>query len=155
VQITYHVNWPGPNDPFYLANPTENTARKNYYAVAAVPQVQVDGFIDGGSGSLETLMLDRRAVDSPLTIAVSGQILSPTTGEVTATITNTSGSSVGGALHFVLTETDVPYSGKNWTFAMRDFFPGDTAGEAITLGPGGSLVRTAAFNLGGSWVRQI
>jgi hypothetical protein len=154
VQITCHVNWPGPNDPFYLANPTENMARKDYYAVSAVPQVQVDGFIDGGSGSLETLMLNRRTVDSPLTIAVSGQILSPTTGEITATITNTSGASVGGALHFVLTETDVPYSGKNWTFVMRDFFPGDTAGEAITLGPGDTLVRTAAFNVGGAWVRR-
>jgi hypothetical protein len=148
------MNWPGPNDPFYLANPTENLARKDYYAVEAVPQVQVDGFIDGGSGSLEMLMLNRHAVDSPLTISVGGQILSPTTGEITATITNTSGASVGGALHFVLTESDVPYSGKNWTYAMRDFFPGDTAGESITLGPGDSLVRTAAFNLGAGWVRQ-
>ena len=35
--IVYNVNWPGPNDPMYLLNSTDNMARRTYYGVSWVP----------------------------------------------------------------------------------------------------------------------
>jgi hypothetical protein len=36
--VAYHVGWPSPgNDPMYLHNPTEVTARVNYYGITGVP----------------------------------------------------------------------------------------------------------------------
>lgn len=44
VPIKYHMNWPSPgNDPMYLANPTQNTERRNYYSINAVPTLVIDG----------------------------------------------------------------------------------------------------------------
>ena len=42
--IGFHMNWPGAgNDPMYLHNPTDNTTRRTYYSVNAIPA----GFFDG------------------------------------------------------------------------------------------------------------
>ena len=41
--IRYHVNWPAPNDPGYLFNPGEITARRNFYGVSYVPTFRFDG----------------------------------------------------------------------------------------------------------------
>lgn len=43
ISISYHVWWPGPNDPMYLANTVENAARTNYYGVNSVPYTSIDG----------------------------------------------------------------------------------------------------------------
>lgn len=43
VPIKYHVWWPGQNDPMYLYNVPENTARTNYYGVSGVPNVIMGG----------------------------------------------------------------------------------------------------------------
>ena len=43
VPVKYHVWWPGPNDPMYLHNVPENTARTNYYGVSGVPNVIMGG----------------------------------------------------------------------------------------------------------------
>lgn len=155
--ITYHMNWPAGNDPFYLANIEENVARRYYYNVNYVPHVFIDGFIDGLSGGpWEDMMLERYAEDSWLTIELSGQMLSATTGEVTAHITNTGVSSVNGTLHFVLIEDDIAYGGEIWNHVMRDYFP-DVSGEAIVLGAGDDLIRTEAFTIPDppdSWVTE-
>ncbi len=155
TQITYHVYWPDSGDPFYQANTAENNARTNYYGVSGVPQVFIDGFIDASAGGpLEPQMLARRAVPSPLIIELSGHMLTSTTGEITANIANTSAGVISGRLHFVMTEDNVPYSstyGHNWRHVMRDFFPGNASGEAISVNPGDVFVRTEAFTLAGTW----
>jgi hypothetical protein len=153
--IAVHVDWPSPSDPFYLADAAESDALVSYFGVGAVPQVYIDGLIDGGSGGpWEQMMLARHAVASPLTIALTGQMTTGTTGTITATITNTSAGVVGGQLQFVLIEDDNVYSGSTYSHVMRDFFPAGTAGEAISLNPSDVLVRTQPFTLGGTWVRQ-
>jgi hypothetical protein len=35
--LVYNVNWPGPNDPMYLLNSTDNMTRRSYYGVTWVP----------------------------------------------------------------------------------------------------------------------
>lgn len=42
--IRYHAWWPGANnDPMFLHNQTQNTARINYYNVTGVPDAEIDG----------------------------------------------------------------------------------------------------------------
>lgn len=41
--VIYNGWWPGPNDPMYLLNQSDNTARINYYGVNAVPWIVVSG----------------------------------------------------------------------------------------------------------------
>ena len=48
--IRVHVNWPDPNDPIYLANPTEQNARKSFYGVSSVPTIKMDGVLNGYPG---------------------------------------------------------------------------------------------------------
>jgi thiol-disulfide isomerase/thioredoxin len=42
--ISFHMNWPAPGtDPMFMANQTENTARRNYYGVNSIPQFWMEG----------------------------------------------------------------------------------------------------------------
>jgi len=41
--IEFSVNWPDRNDPFYLANPGENSDRFTQYRVLGAPDLYVDG----------------------------------------------------------------------------------------------------------------
>jgi hypothetical protein len=153
TRIDYHMSWPG-TDPFYLANTVEANDRRYYYSVGYVPYVRIDGILDGlSSGPWEQMMLDRYALDSPLTIDLSGEMTSAVDGSITAIVTNTSAAAVSGQLRIVLVESDIPYSGKNWNYVMRDFIGEGTTGEAISLGPGQGLSRNAPFTLDPSWVR--
>jgi len=145
--VAYHMNWPG-SDPFYNANPTENTERRTFYGVSYVPDLYIDGSLHAGyTGPWEQWMLDRHAVDSPLTIAVTGALDTPTAGTIDATITNTSAGVVSGYLHFILIEDNVTHSGTVYGHIMRDFIPTDTAGELVTLNPSDVIVRSAAFTI--------
>ncbi len=154
TRINYHMSWPG-SDPFYQANQTEANDRRYYYSVSYVPYVRIDGIVDGlSSGPWEQMMLDRYAIDSPLTIDLSGEMTSAVDGSITAIVTNTSGAAVSGQLRVVLVESDLAYGGKTWNYVMRDFIGQGTAGEAISLGPGQALSRNAPFTLNASWVRR-
>jgi hypothetical protein len=41
--LVYNVNWPGPNDPMYLLNSTDNMNRRAYYSVQWVPWIDING----------------------------------------------------------------------------------------------------------------
>ncbi len=153
TRVNYHMSWPG-TDPFYLANTVEANDRKTYYAVNYVPHVFLDGLIDGiSSGPWEQMMLDRYAIDSPLTFDLSGEMTSPTDGSITVEITNTSAAAVSGQLRILLEESSIPYSGKNWNYVMRDFIGQGTTGETISVNPGQTISRTATFTIASTWVR--
>ena len=53
--ITYHYNFPSPQDPFYMANTEENMARAAYYDVTGVPSLRVNGERVGAWGYEEYL----------------------------------------------------------------------------------------------------
>ena len=52
--IVYNVNWPGPNDPMYLFNASDNMARRALYGVNSVPWIEVDGSLFNMTGSYAT-----------------------------------------------------------------------------------------------------
>jgi len=67
--IRVHVNWPNPDDPIYLANPTEQNSRKSFYGISGVPTIKFDGVITG-TYALEGSYATRAAVPSYLDILV-------------------------------------------------------------------------------------
>jgi len=41
--IEYFANWPSPNDPFYKVSPADVNERVQYYSVAALPNLRING----------------------------------------------------------------------------------------------------------------
>lgn len=50
VSVRFHMNWPAPNDPFNLDNPTDNDSRRQYYGVQGIP----DGYLNGKKTALSS-----------------------------------------------------------------------------------------------------
>jgi hypothetical protein len=65
-----HVDWPSPSDPIFLANPTEQNARKAVYGVSSVPTLKMDGVLTPNAYGLENAFNTRAAVPSYLDIYV-------------------------------------------------------------------------------------
>ncbi|MEQ8359053.1 MAG: T9SS type A sorting domain-containing protein [Cytophagales bacterium] len=55
VIIKYQMSWPGSGDPYYTA---EGNARRNYYSVNSVPNMQIDGGWNGNSNSYSNAILE-------------------------------------------------------------------------------------------------
>ena len=84
VGISYHMNWPSPgNDGFYLYNVADNTTRRTYYNVNAIPQAQIDGLITYqppySSGGMDSYFSQRNAILSPITIILKDSTYSNNT----------------------------------------------------------------------------
>jgi len=157
VPIAYHCS--SSNDPFYTAN---SGARASYYSVTGIPCVELDGQKFGGGVHTGTMFLtylnhfrSRIGVSSPLTIVLS--IVYDTTartGTLTIKVNNTSGGSVSGQLHTVLTESHIyyPWQGMDSLhYVERTMLP-DASGEAVTIPAGDSLTKTRNFTVSSSWV---
>jgi hypothetical protein len=71
--IRYHVWWPTAQDPFYLFNVPENTARNNYYSNFVAPHLFIDG-ADAGFDfqPWEALFIARSQVQSDWEISIDG-----------------------------------------------------------------------------------
>ena len=50
VSVRFHMNWPAPNDPFNLDNPTDNDSRRQVYGVQGIP----DGYLNGKKVALSS-----------------------------------------------------------------------------------------------------
>lgn len=127
--IRVHVNWPGANDPIYLANPTEQNARKSFYGINSVPSVRMDGVINvspqGGSAALQNALSTRQAVPCHLEIFVARNG-DDETGSVSIGLVAEQdlGASADMRLFATIIEEDVPgtgyWSGSYFHQAFRD-----------------------------------
>lgn len=159
--IRYHGWWPGTNnDPFYLANTTENAARINYYSIASygVPAHVVDGdTADFQVDENRVIQALARTTPIDLSMTVTYDTLTRA-GEITWTAKATSSVPTANLkLRIAITESDVYYAsagtnGEHWFHqAMRDMVP-DVNGTSITLvNPGDSITQSTAFTLSSSW----
>lgn len=157
VPIAYHAS---SSDPYYTAN---SAARLSYYGITGYPTVVLDGLnkMVGGmhTGTKYPAYLDyfrtRMAVPSPLTIALSITYdTTARTGQLTIRINNTSGGSVSGQLHAVLTESHIyyPWQGMDSLhYVERTMLP-SSSGEAVTIAAGDSVTKTRDFTVAPSWV---
>lgn len=151
--IRYHVWWPSPgNDPFYHANTEEATVRTEYYGVSGVPNCTVDGTDAGWPPDLWPAAAQGQVgVPSPLTIDLDVSV----SGEITATIfAEETLSGIDNVVHFVLTESDIHYTGPNGDpihdQVMRDMLP-DANGHALNISQGQTVTMTVAYNMDPSW----
>jgi hypothetical protein len=112
---------------------------------------------DGGLtlAQYEPRFLNRKDVAPPLEINLTKDVsaLHSTTGTLEAVITNVSGETVSGYVHFVITESNIPY---HWLtedslhFVERDMLP-DAAGEFISLPAGADTTIEREFTIDDSW----
>lgn len=147
--VRYHMYWPSPgNDPFYHNNKTDNNNRRGFYGVNSVPQLVVDGTVQGDSDTWATTIDDRHDLASPLamkayrTFTSSAYLASQGTGKTLVAITNEGDSSYTLKLYGALTESDVDYTGTNGDpthhQVMLDMLP-YAFGSDVTLEPGKTL----------------
>ena len=102
--IKYHVSWPSNQDPMYLHNTGENSARVSYYGVNSVPHVVVDGTrFSGNSGDITQNVINQAAaIASPMQMRLSWELNADQTtitvyvmGRVTTDITGSAKLYVG------------------------------------------------------------
>lgn len=159
VVIAYHSS---TSDPFYTA---EAASRASYYSLSGYPTTWFDGTLSEVGGLHYGTMYPffrhhlttRLALASPLEITLTCNYDSiANTGQVNATINNTSGSTVSGTLHFVVVESNIPYNWQGMTkldFLMRDMLP-DANGEAVSIPAGNNISRSRNFTIGTGWVEK-
>jgi hypothetical protein len=160
VPIAYHPSTQAPQDPYYTP---EAAARMSYYSIGGYPTVVLDGSykIEGGvhTGTMYLYYLNyfrtRMGVPSPLTITLSiAYDTTARTGQLTIKINNTSGSSVSGQLHTVLTESHIyyPWQGMDSLHYVERAMLPNSSGEAVTIAAGDSLTKTRDFTVDPSWI---
>jgi len=166
VAVWYHAWWPFfADDPMYLANIDENTARINYYGINGVPDYVLNG-IESGWESMELNMTEEFILDhesfmnltSPLDMNVSAKIIGDSIeisviiqvlGEVT---------SPDLVLHTAITEQMVVFTtppGLNnevdFPNVFRKFCAGSTGETISALNLGDSLKYTYTEAIDSSW----
>jgi len=123
--ITYHWNFPGPNDPMYLANPTENQGRIGYYGFNYVPSCVLDGNVYAGvpANLTQTMINNRYTVPSPFELYINHEI-SPGNDSIYVTMLGKCTQAVSGQLvaHNVVLEKHIHYNTAPGSNGEKDFY---------------------------------
>jgi len=143
-----HVSWPSPSDPIYVANPSEQNARKNFYGVSGVPTLKLDGVITSSVYNLNAGFANRMNTPCYLGIEVAKEDDKDTgTLHVTLTAEQALGSETL-RLHAILVEDNIPgagqWAGSYFEQAFRDNLCGAN-GQVVTFT--GSYPSTAEIEL--------
>ena len=143
------MNWPGAgNDPFYLANPSDNTARRTYYGINAVFNMKADGVLGNSGGSYQSYYNQRNPVPSPVNIDIGMDVAS--TIDVTVYVTAESNYSANNlTLQVGLCSVEYNIPPGNWTYthcmhAMLDM-ANDAAGINFNISEGETVELTCSF----------
>jgi len=146
--LSFHMNWPSPgNDPMYSYNIADNTARRTYYSVNAIPQLQMDGILTLEPNYNNTQLMNafnsRTSLLSPVTLIVRQSDLGSDSLLVMVTVyCETALASSTATLQVAIMEKLIQYPsppGTNGesTFhtVMRKMLP-SAAGTTVELLPG-------------------
>jgi len=143
--------WPGAgNDPFYLYNPTDNVARKNYYGITGTPSMKCDGVLSPypNTANLQSSYNQRSAVDSPVSISLNISVGVSINVDIAVNAT-TSFSGSGLKFHTVLMAERIDTSGAGWYQThYKDIMllMAPTAnGQTFNISPGQTVNLTASF----------
>lgn len=157
VVIRYHVWWPPPgDDPFYLANIEENTARNDYYDNLFTPHLFLDGAVDAGQDHTvwKALIADRmeRTTHIDLDLAHTRDGLQGTAALNILSCSDYSDRNL--YVRFAITEDEIQFDAPNekeiFFQAMRDMLP-DAQGERITLPPKVKLHIDRDYTIQSAW----
>ena len=108
-RIKYAMSWPSSTDPFYLANTSEQNARRTYYGVNSIPAGFGNGTTIGGSASSwRSSGLSNIGSYTPITITLNGGMID---GELQVSVTVSSETNQTGSdlRLFVMTSMDSVY----------------------------------------------
>jgi len=123
--ITYHWNFPGPNDPMYLVNPTENQGRIGYYGFNYVPSCVLDGNAYAGvpANLTQTMINNRYTVPSPFELYINHEI-SPGNDSIHVTMLGKCTQAVSGQLvaQNVVLEKHIHYNTAPGSNGEKDFY---------------------------------
>lgn len=123
--VFYHMNWPAPgNDPMYLHNTIDNSARKSYYNVGTVPYSVVDGNVWTGNGNyLEwTTISNRQAVPSPFDLQLRHEISAGNDSVYLTMIASATQPATGTLVaHNVVIEKYIHFTSPPGTNGEKDF----------------------------------
>ncbi len=152
--IAYHMYWPSASDPWNLANPQDNLARKNYYNVTGTPTMKCDGLAASWT-SIASSILSRSFVASPLWMDLEASI---NAGNLDVTVTAVANTNISGnyTIHIVLMERYVyllsPNGQHNHYHPMLDMegYPG-VPGQAFAATAGDTVQYYATFTMDPSW----
>lgn len=126
TSIKYHVWWPAPgNDPMYLHNIEDNTARTNYYSVNSVPRAIINGnSYNGQPASVSQSLLENEAdIPAPFSIQIQHE-LSPEEDviHVTTLIEATDDASGELVAHTAVIEKHIEFASPPGTNGEKDFY---------------------------------
>ncbi|MBK7671081.1 MAG: PEGA domain-containing protein [bacterium] len=102
--LEFSVNWPSPIDPFYLANPTENSDRFTYYWVMGAPALYVNGGIQTyplNADSTAAAVTGRWATDPGFLVDVAADPAAGASVPVTVTLTPLVDRDLAGTVLYV------------------------------------------------------
>ncbi len=160
VVIAYHSSSSG--DPFYTSTAA---TRASYYGISGYPTMRLDGMYSVVGGMHYGTMYftyrqyfeSRKTVPSPLDINLTVNYDSVSrNGTLTIVVHNTSGSTVSGQLHTALIESHIyyPWQGMDSLQDVERTMLPNASGEAITVAPGDSVVKTRDFTINTNWVAK-
>lgn len=145
--IGFHMNWPSPgNDPMYLHNTTDNTTRRTYYSVNAIPAGFFDGLISVplpyAQSTFQSYFDLRKNILSPVTIIVRDSTYGDSVLVRVNVLCETYMSNPNVVLHMAVYEDLISYTtppGTNgetqFHYVMRKMLP-TAGGTPLILTPG-------------------
>lgn len=167
VAIKYHVWWPSPGDPMYMANINQNSARVFTYSITSVPCLQIDGVHQQVSGytTLSNLLNPyntRLSKGAPLSISVTDVRLPDDTikSTVTLNIVSPLSSTANYRLKISAVERKITYAtppGSNGETIFYDVFRKaypSTYGSSIPLNPG-TYVYEFKYKRESNWIDSM
>ncbi len=164
ISIQYHVSWPSPFDPFYLAARTENNARTSYYGVdgVGVPYVVIDGIelLPPGQGAEDASQMqsavDRRLkVVSPIELSVRNTT-NGTAGQAEVDVTVLSEVPTAHYhIRIAVVESDIHYEADNgldhFDNVLRDMLPNADGRTLDNLVVGSTQTISESYTIDGDW----
>ena len=151
--VYYHLPYPYPNEPLFLANTAENSARNEYYGGASsTPRVYLDG--SAQSGFSASAVDTRIGIPTTLEISLSGTA-DTSQFTVQASIQRSGGlSPTDLVIHFIAVET-VDTTGNNGVSpqhnVMRKMITG-TGGEPFSIGDGETATVSKSVTVDSTWI---
>jgi hypothetical protein len=156
VGIAYHMNWPAPgNDGYYLYNPVDNTARRTFYGINAIPQAQMDGLINiqspYNSSTLTSMFNTRTNLLSPITMILTDSTYGDSILVRARIYTEVILSNPTAYIHFSMQERHNSFSSPPGTNGETEFYDvmrrmnNGGVGQSITLIPGQQIIIEKRF----------
>ena len=109
ARVKYSMSWPSSTDPFYLANPTEQNERRNYYGVNGIPAGFGNGSSAGSSAATwRSSGLSNIGDPTPVSIIFNGGMIDDEL-QMSVTVSSESDLSTTDLRLFVCTSIDSVY----------------------------------------------